>query len=127
MLAPYPAYGKIAAMEDIYEEAVRGLEVPEPVERRVRGLIRDAWNLQITYLPPEVVVESVPSRVYGSLVVIGRFYSLLEARNFVWAWLTGPYGVVSDVRIVKTGVNTFGIDLEALVSDIRVYLTNRSA
>lgn len=113
-------------MEDIYEEAVRGLEVPEPVERRVRGLIQDAWSLQITYRPHEVVIESVPSEVYRSSVAIGRFHSLLEAQNFVWAWLTGPYGVVSDVRIVKTGSNTFGIDLNVLVEGIRDYLINRS-
>lgn len=113
-------------MEDIYEEAVRGLEVPEPVERRVRGLIRDAWNLQLTYRPPEVVIELVPIWGYRSLVAIGRFHSLLEAQNFVWAWLTGPYGVVSDVRIVKTGANTFGIDLNFLVEGIRDYLINRS-
>lgn len=114
-------------MNDIYEEATRGIYVPEATSRRVRGLVRDAWNIQITRHAHEVTVEAVPSELVGTLRVVGRFHSLLEAQNFVWAWLTGPYGVVKDVRYVKTGSNTFEIDLGALVSDIRAYLTNRSA
>lgn len=114
-------------MGDIYEEAVRGFEVPESTSRRVRGLIRDALGLRIAYRTTEFVVSVAASGVYGSRSAIGWFHSLLEAQSFAWAWLTGPYGVVRDVRFVKTGPNTFGIDLGALVSDIRDYLTNRSA
>nr|DAQ26925.1 MAG TPA: hypothetical protein [Caudoviricetes sp.] len=112
-------------MEGIYEEAVRGFEVPESTSRRVRGLIRDALGLRITYRNTEFVVSVATSGVYGPRSAIGRSNSLLEAQSFAWAWITGPYGVVKDVRIVKTSPNTFGIDLEALVSDIKDYLTNR--
>lgn len=114
-------------MEDVYEEAVRGFEVPESTSRRVRGLIRDALGLRITYPTTEFVVSVAPSGIYGSRSAIGRFHGLLEAQSFAWAWLTGPYGVVRDVRFVKTRPSTFGIDLGTLVSDIRDYLTNRSA
>lgn len=114
-------------MEDIYEEAVRGFDVPESTSRRVRGLIRDAFGLRITYQTSEFVVSVDASRVYGSRSAIGWFHSLLEAQSFAWAWLTGPYGVVKDIRFVKTRPSTFGIDLGALVSDIGDYLTNRSA
>ena len=114
-------------MEEIYEEATRGLDVPEATANRVWRLVRDAWNIQITRHTHEVSVEAVPEELIGTLRVIGRFHRMLEGQNFVWAWLTGPYGVVKDVRFVKTGSNTFGIDLGALVIGIRDYLTNRSA
>lgn len=114
-------------MEDIYGEATRSIDVPEVTANRVRALIRDALSIQITRHTHEVSVEAVPEELTGTLRVIGRFHRMLEAQNFVWAWLTGPYGVVKDVRFVKTGSNTFGIDLGALVIGIRDYLTNRSA
>ena len=114
-------------MEDIYEEAARGFEVPESTSRRVRGLIQDALGLRITHRTTEFVVSVATGGVYGSRNAIGRFHSLLEAQSFAWAWLTGPYGVVKDVRFVKTGPDTFGVDLGTLVSDISGYLTNRSA
>lgn len=34
-------------MEEIYEEATQGFEVPEAMAARIRGLIRDAWDLEI--------------------------------------------------------------------------------
>lgn len=114
-------------MEDIYEEAVRGFEVPESTSRRVRGLIWDALGLRITYRATEFAVSAAAGGVYGSRGAICWSHSLLEAQSFAWAWLTGPYGVVKDVRFVKTRPNTFGIDLRALVSGIRDYLTNHSA
>jgi hypothetical protein len=60
-------------MEDSYEEAVRGFEVSESVGRRVRGLVRAVWSLQLTHKPVGAVVEAVPRRDHGSLKAIGRF------------------------------------------------------
>ena len=113
------------AMKDTYKAAVRGFEVPEPVDHRIRGLIWDAWNLHITYQTPEVIVEAVTCVFCGTLSAIGMFHSLLEAQSFAWAWLTGPYGVVKDVRFVKIGSRTFGIDMGVLAHDVRSYLSKR--
>lgn len=60
-------------MEDSYEEAVRGFEVPESIGRRVQRLIRGARSLQLTHKPVGAVVEAVPRRDHGSLKAIGRF------------------------------------------------------
>lgn len=117
----------MVAMEDIYEEATRGIDVPEATANRVRGLIQDAASLEIDFTWLGAFVRTLPQPPYGARKILGRFSSMLEAQNFAWAWLTGPRGVVKDVQFVKTGPNTFGIDIGALVSDIRDYLTNRSA
>ena len=109
-------------MEDIYEEATQGYEVSETTASRIRGLIRDAWDLEITLSGLGVFVEALPQPPYGVRKVLGRFNSLLEAQNFAWAWLTGPYGVVRDVRFTKITSSIYGIDLEALARDIRIYL-----
>lgn len=63
----------------------------------------------------------------GPCAILAGSASLLEAQNFVRAWLTGPYVVVKDAQFVKTGPNTVGVDLGAFVSDIRACLVNRSA
>lgn len=114
-------------MEDIYEEATQSYTVTEATAHRIRGLIRDAWDLAIHLSGLGIFVEALPQPPYGVRKVLGRFNSLLEAQNFAWAWLTGPYGVVRDVRFTKITSGIYGIDLEALVRDIRIYLGGRSA
>lgn len=117
----------MVGMENIYEEATRGIDVPEATANRVRGLIQDAASLEIDFTWLGTFVRTLPQPPYGARKILGRFSSMLEAQNFSWAWLTGPRGVVKDVRFVKTGPNTFGIDLRTFASDIRDYLTDRSA
>ena len=117
----------MVAMEEIYEEATRGYDVTEATARRIRGLIRDAWDLEINLSGLGVFVEALPQPPYGVRKVIGRYSSLLEAQNFAWAWLTGPYGVVRDVRFTKITSSIYGIDLEALIRDARSYLEGWSA
>lgn len=117
----------VMAMQDIYEEATRGINVPEATANRVRGLIQDAASLEIDFTWLGAFVRTLPQPPYGARKILGRFSSMLEAQNFVRAWLTGPYGVAKDVQFVKTGPNIFGIDLGTLVRGIRGYLINRSA
>ena len=109
-------------MEDIYEEATRGCEVSEATASRIRGLIRDAWDLEIVLAGLAVFVEALPQPPYGIRKILGRFKSILEAQNFAWAWLTGPYGVVRDVSFTEVAPGVCGIDFDALVRDIRSYL-----
>lgn len=116
----------MVAMEEIYEEATQGYEVPETTASRIRGLIRDAWDLEITLSGLGVFVEALPQPPYGVCKVIGRFSSLLEAQNFAWAWLTGPWGVVKDVRLAEVRSNLYEIDLDVLVRDIRAYMEERN-
>ena len=113
-------------MEEIYEEATRGYDVTEAAASRIRGLIRDAWDLEIVFSGLGVFVEALPQPPYGVRKVIGRFNSMLEAQNFAWAWLTGPWGVVKDVRFAKVRPNLCEIDLDVLVRDIRAYLEERN-
>lgn len=110
----------LGAMEDIYEEATQGYEVTEA--SRIRGLIRDALDLEVHLSGLGIFVEALPQPPYGVRKVLGRFNSLFEAQNFAWAWLTGPYGVVRDVRFTKVAPGVCGIDFDALVRDIRSYL-----
>ena len=117
----------VMAMQGIYEEATSGIDVPEATASRVHRLIRDAASLEIDFTWLGVFVRTLPQPPCGACKIIGRFSTLLDAQNFAWAWLTGPYGVAQDVRFVKTGPNTFGIDPDTLVNDIRCYLTNRRA
>lgn len=112
-------------MEDIYDEATRGYEVSEAVAYRIRRLIRDAWDLRIVLSGLGIFVEAEPQPPYGVSKVLGRFNSVLEARNFAWAWLTGPRGIVKDVRFAKVRPNLYEIDLDVLVRDIRAYLEER--
>lgn len=112
-------------MEEIYEEATQGFEVPEAMAARIRGLIRDAWDLEIHSSWTEVFVEALPQPPYGVRQTLGRFDTMLEAQNFAWAWLTGPYGVAGDVRFTKIRRNLCGIDFEALIQDIQEYLKGR--
>lgn len=114
-------------MKNFYEEATQGYEVAEATASRIRGLIRDAWDLEVVSAGPGVFVEALPQPPYGIRKVLGRFNNLLEAQNFAWAWLTGPYGVARDVRFTKITSGIYGIDLEALVRDIRIYLGGRGA
>lgn len=113
-------------MSNIYEAATRGYDVTEATAARIRGLIRDAYDLEICLSGLGVFVEALPQPPCGVCRVLGRFNSLLEAQNFAWAWLTGPYGVVRDVRFIETTADTYVIDLEVLIHDIRVYLEGRS-
>lgn len=124
---PPPLWGRVVAMEDIYEEATQGYNVPEATASRIRGLIRDAWDLEIHLSGLGVFVEALPQPPYGVRKVLGRFNRLLEAQNFAWAWLTGPYGVVRDIRFVKVAAGIYAVDLEALVRDIRIYLEGQGA
>lgn len=110
-------------MSDIYEEATRGYDVTEAMASRIRGLIRDAQDLEITLTGFGIFVEALPS--YGVCRILGRFNTMLEAQNFAWAWLTGPYGVVRDVRFTKIRPDLCGIDLDVLARDIRSYLEAR--
>lgn len=114
-------------MEDIYKEATQSYDVAEATAYRIRGLIRDAWDLEIHLSGLGVFVEALPQPPYGVRKILDRFNSLLEAQNFAWAWLTGPYGVVRDVRFTRITPGIYGIDLGALVRDIRVYLGGRGA
>lgn len=109
-------------MNDIYEEATRGHDVTEATAARIRSLIRDAHDLEIHLSGLGVFVEARPQPPYGVRKALGRFNGLLEAQNFAWAWLTGPRGVVRDIRFTKIATNVYGIDLEAIVQDIRIYL-----
>ena len=109
-------------MEDIYEEATRGFEVSETTASRIRRLIQDAWDLRIVLSGLGIFVEALPQPPYGVSKVLGRFNSMLEAQNFAWAWLTGPRGVVKDVRFAKVRPNLCEIDLDVLVRGIRAYL-----
>lgn len=112
-------------MEDIYEEATQGYEVPEATAARIRGLIRDAWDLEAILAGLGIFVEALPQPPHGVRKILGRFNSMPEAQNFAWAWLTGPYGVVRDVRFIEAAPGVCGIDLDALVRDIRFYLEAR--
>lgn len=116
----------MVAMEEIYGEATQGYEVPETIASRIRGLIRDAWGLEITLSGLGIFVEALPQPPYGVRKVIGRFSSLLEAQNFAWAWLTGPWGVAKDVRFAKVRSNLYEVDLDVLVRDVQAYLEGRS-
>lgn len=109
-------------MNGTYEEATQGYDVTETTASRIWGLIRDAQNLEISLSGLGIFVEVLPQSPYGVRKVLSRFSSLLEAQNFAWAWLTGPYGVARDVRFIKITPSIYGIDLEALVRDIRIYL-----
>ena len=112
-------------MEEIYEEATQGFEVTEAMADRIRGLIRDARDLEIHISGPGVFVEALPQPPYGVRQTLGRFNTMLEAQNFTWAWLTGPYGVARDVRFTKISHNLCGIDFEVLIQDIQEYLKGR--
>ena len=116
----------ILIMNDIYEEAIRGHDVAEATSFRIRGLIRDAYDMEIHLFGSGIFVEALPQPPYGVCKVLGRFNSLLEAQNFAWAWLTGPYGVARDIRFTKIAPSIYGVDLETLVRDIRTYLEDRS-
>ena len=109
-------------MEEIYEEAAQGLAVPEAMADRIRGLIRDARDLEIQLSGLGVFVEALPQPPYGVRKVIGRFNSLLEAKNFARAWLTGAYGVVRDIRFIELAPRVLGLDIEFLIEGIREYL-----
>lgn len=117
--------GSMVAMEEIYDEATQGFEVPEAMAARIRGLIRDAWDLEIHTSGTGVFVEALPQPPYGVLKVLGRFNSLLSAQNFAWAWLTGAYGVIGDVRFIETAPRVLGLDIEFLIEEIREYLIAR--
>lgn len=114
-------------MNHIYEEATRGYDVTATTAARIQGLIRDACDLEIHFSGLGVSVEVEPQPPYGARKVLGRFSSLLEAQNFAWAWLTGPYGVVCDVRFTKITPSICGIDLGALIRGIRIYLRGKRA
>ena len=109
-------------MNDIYEEATQGYDVTEATASRIRGLIRDAWDLEIVLSGLGIFVEALPQPPCAVRKVLGRFNSMLEAQNFAWAWLTGPHGVVRDIRFTKVAPRVCGIDLDVLIRDIRSYL-----
>lgn len=113
-------------MNNIYEEATRGYDVSVDATARIQGLIRDACDLEIRFSRLGVFVEAEPQPPHGVCRVLGRFSSLLEAQNFVWAWLTGPYGVVRDVWFTKVAPGICGIDLGALICGIRIYLEGKN-
>lgn len=115
----------MVAVEEIYEEATQGFEVPEAMATRIQGLIRDALDLEIHTSGMGVFVEALPQPPYGVLKVIGSFNSLLSAQNFAWAWLTGAYGVIGDVRFIETAPRVIGLDIEFLIEEIREYLIAR--
>lgn len=112
-------------MNDIYEEATRGHDVTGATASRIWGLIRDAWDLEIVLSGLGVFVEALPQPPYGVRRVLGRFGTVLEAQNFAWAWLTGPHGVVRDVRFIKVAPGIYGVDFDMLIRDIRSYLGAR--
>jgi hypothetical protein len=107
-------------MSDIYEEATRGYDVTGAMASRIRGLIQDAQDLEIVLTGSGIFVEAQPP--HGVCRILGRFNTMLGAQNFAWAWLTGPYGVVRDVRFTKIRPDLCGIDLDVLARDIRSYL-----
>lgn len=109
-------------MNDIYEEATQGYDVTEATASRIRGLIRDARSLEIELTWLGVFVRNTFQPPYGARKLLGRFNTRLEAQNFAWAWLTGPYGVVRDVRFTRITPSICGVDLGVLVRDIRSYL-----
>lgn len=111
-------------MSGIYEEAVQGYDVTGATASCIRGLIRDAWDLEIALAGPGVFVEALPQPPHGIRKILGRFSSILEAQNFTWAWLTSPYGVARDVRFIKVAPSVYGIDFDVLTRDIRSYLEN---
>ena len=117
----------MVSMNDIYEELTQGYDVTAATASRIRGLIRDAYSLEIHLSGLGIFVEALPQPPYGICKVLGRFNSLLEAQNFAWAWLTGPYGVVRDVRFIELTSCIYGVDWEALVQDIRIDLKDRDA
>lgn len=112
-------------MNDIYEEATQGYDLTEATASRIRWLIKDAWDLEIHLSGLGIFVEALPQPPHGIRKILGRFNTMLEAQNFAWAWLTGPYGVVRDVRFTKITPGICGIDLDVLVRDIRSYLGAR--
>lgn len=114
-------------MNDIYEEATWGYDVPGATASRIRGLIRDAWDLGIVLSGLGVFVEALPQPPYGVRKVLGRFNSMLDAQNFAWAWLTGPYGVVRDVRFTEVAPGIYGIDMDVLTRGVRSYLEARAS
>lgn len=87
----------MVAMDDIYGEATRGYDVAEAAAPRIRGLIQDAWDLEIHFSGLGIFVGAVPQPPYGVRKILGRFNSLFEAQNFARTWLTGPYGIVTSV------------------------------
>ena len=117
--------GKMVLMNNIYEEATQGYDVTEATASRIRGLIRDAWDLEIVLAGLGIFVEALPQPPYGIRKILGRFTTMLEAQNFAWAWLTGPHGVVRDVRFTKVAPGVCGIDFDVLIRDIRSYLETR--
>lgn len=114
-------------MNDVYEGSTQGYDVTEATASRIRGLIQDAYDLEVHLSGLGVFVEALPQPPYGVRKVLGRFNRLLEAQNFAWAWLTGPYGVVRDVRFIEVAAGIYAVDLEALVRDIRIYLEGHGA
>lgn len=112
-------------MNNIYEEATKGYDVTEATASRIRGLIRDAWDLEINLSGLGIFVEALPQPPYGVRKVLGRFNTMLEAQNFAWAWLTGPHGVVRDVHFTKVRPSICVIDFDVLIRDIRSYLEAR--
>lgn len=112
-------------MNDIYEEAIQGYDVTGTTASRIRGLIRDAWDLEIHLSGLGIFVEALPQPPHGVRKVLGRFNTMLEAQNFTWAWLTGPHGVVRDVRFTKVAPSICGIDFDVLIRDIRSYLASK--
>lgn len=123
---PPPLWGRVVAMEDIYEKATWGYEVTEATASRIRGLIRDVRGLEIHLSGLGVFVEALPQPPYGVRKVLGRFNTMLEAQNFAWAWLTGPYGVVRDICFTRVAPGICGVDMNVLVRDIRTYLAEKS-
>lgn len=113
-------------MEDIYEEATQGYDVAEATASRIQGLIRDARSLQIVMPGSRVLVETTATETYRSRRILGGFIRPLEAQGFVWAWLTGPYGIIRDVQFVKIRPGIYEVDLDALIRDIRIYLETRT-
>lgn len=109
-------------MEDIYEEATDSFEVDSSTSRRIPALIRDAWDPEIAISGLSVFVEALPQPPYGVCQTLGRFNTMLEAQNFAWVGLTGPYGVARDVRFTKISPSIFSIDFDALIQDIREYV-----
>lgn len=109
-------------MSNIYEEATQGYDVTEATASRIQSLIRDAWGLGIVLSGLEVFVEALPQPPHGVRKILGRFDAMLEAQNSTWAWHTGPYGVVRDVRPIKATPDVCGVDV--LIRGIRSYLGN---
>lgn len=117
----------MVSMNDIYEEATQGYDVTEAVASRIRGLIKDAWDLEIHLSGLGIFVEALPQPPYGIRKILGRFNTMLDAQNFAWAWLTGPRGVVRDIRFTEVVPSIYGIDFDVLIRDIRSYLETRAS